>query len=222
MPSSRRRPAIIAGVLAAAVALAFAVPWFYANVIADDAPGEFALSGSGEAIDVDGTWTVSDGSEAGYRVDEVLNGQDVTVVGRTSDVTGELTVADGALTAAEVVVDMTTVTTDSGARDGQFATSILNTGRFPEATFALAGPVDLTALGDGAAVELSAPGVLTVRDASLEVAVELQAQGSDGRVEVVGSIPVTFADIGIEAPDLGFVKVEDHGFVEFRLVLARS
>jgi hypothetical protein len=33
------------------------------------------------------------------------------------------------------------------------------------------------------------------------------------------SIPLTFADFGIEAPDLGFVSVEDQGSVEFLLRL---
>ena len=31
--------------------------------------------------------------------------------------------------------------------------------------------------------------------------------------------PATFADFGIEAPDLGFVSVEDQGSVEFLLRL---
>ena len=40
-------------------------------------------------------------------------------------------------------------------------------------------------------------------------------------VDVSGSIPVAFADYGIQAPHLGFVRVEDQGAVEFLLHLAR-
>jgi hypothetical protein len=35
--------------------------------------------------------------------------------------------------------------------------------------------------------------------------------------QVSGSIPITFEDYGVEAPSLGFVEVEDQGFVEFLL-----
>ena len=58
--------------------------------------------------DVAGTWTVTTGSEAGYRVRERLANLDAEsdAVGRTSDVTGSITVvetADGAqLTAGEI------------------------------------------------------------------------------------------------------------------------
>ncbi len=35
-------------------------------------------------------------------------------------------------------------------------------------------------------------------------------------------IPITFADFGVEAPSLGFVKVEPQGFVEFELNLTKQ
>jgi hypothetical protein len=38
-------------------------------------------------------------------------------------------------------------------------------------------------------------------------------------VQVIGSVPVTFADFGVEAPSLGFVTVEDEGSIEFSLQL---
>jgi hypothetical protein len=40
-------------------------------------------------------------------------------------------------------------------------------------------------------------------------------------VDVSGSLPLVFADHGVEAPDLGFVRVEDRGAVEFLLRLTR-
>ncbi len=42
--------------------------------------------------DLSGTWNISDGSFAGYRVNEVLNGTDAVVTGRTEKVTGSLSV----------------------------------------------------------------------------------------------------------------------------------
>ena len=38
--------------------------------------------------------------------------------------------------------------------------------------------------------------------------VELEAVLNDGSGQVAGSIPITFADFGVEAPNLGFVSVE--------------
>ena len=51
-----------------------------------------ATTGSNEtagSAGVDGTWKVSNGSRAGYRVSEVLNGQDNQATGRTTAVTGQ-------------------------------------------------------------------------------------------------------------------------------------
>ncbi len=40
--------------------------------------------------------------------------------------------------------------------------------------------------------------------------------GLDGDgVAVSGTVPITFSDFGVQAPDLGFVKVDDAGAVEF-------
>lgn len=206
----------------------------YAKIQNDKAPEELSLSPTDDASaatdepaapplaveDLAGDWTVAPTSQAGYRVDEVLNGQDVTVVGRTEDVTGTLTVEGTELTAAEVTVDMTTVTTDSDSRDGQFL-DILKTEDFPTATFTLTNPVDVEGITEGV-VSGEASGALTIAGQTQSVTVALEAQVTpEGTVEVSGQIPVTFSDYGIEAPDLGFVKVEDTGAVEMLLVLTR-
>ena len=73
---------------------------------------------------------------AGYRVDEVLNGEDVTVTGRTDQVTGSFTVAAGALTAGEVAVDLASVSTDSDRRDEAFR-EVVGAGAHPTSTFTL-------------------------------------------------------------------------------------
>jgi hypothetical protein len=51
--------------------------------------------------------------------------------------------------------------------------------------------------------------------------VELAVVRTPEGVDISGSIPVTFADYGIQAPSLGFVRVEDAGSVEFLLRLAK-
>ncbi len=194
----------------------------WANRAAADVP---ALDPTGTALpgtDLDGVWVVGAGSYAGYRVHEVLRGEDVTVTGRTdpsSDaVTGSVTVADGTVTDAEVVVDVAGVATDEPPRDAYFRGTVMETGTYPTATFELTEPADLP---DGdATVELT--GDLTIRDVTREVVVEAQVAATGVGAQVVGSVPVTFSDYGVEAPALAFVRVDPEGSVEFSLQLERE
>lgn len=214
------------------VAAVFGGTALYAKIQNDRAPEELGLSTpttgasaepgtttTTDAADLAGDWTVSDGSQAGYRVDEVLNGQDVTVVGRTDDVDGTLTIDGTELTAADVTVSMTTVATDNSNRDGQFL-SILKTDQNPTSTFTLTEPVDISAITSGVA-SVEAVGDLTVAGVTQSVTVALEAQTTADGVEVSGTVPVTFSDFGVDAPDLGFVKVEDTGTVEMLLELTK-
>lgn len=224
-----RKIAIALGVLVVLASLGFLATRIYASMqTGDDVPapavGSSAPAATAAVADLDGDWTVSDGSEAGYRVDEVLSGQDVTVVGRTEQVTGSGTVADGELTAATVEVDLASITTDEAARDGQFQ-GILDTRTFPTATFELTAPVDVTAVADGETVTVDAPGSMTIkgttRDVTAALEIRLAADGDDVVAELAATVPVTFADYDVQAPDLGFVTVEDTGFVEADLTLSR-
>ncbi|PYI37200.1 YceI family protein [Arthrobacter psychrolactophilus] len=178
-----------------------------------------ATPGVSDSGSLEGDWSIVQGSQAGYRVAEVLNGQNVTVVGRTESVEGSVTIADSKLTAAQVSVDLTGVATDNGSRDSQFL-SILKTAEFPSATFTLSAPVDIAAIKAGVA-SVKAVGDLTIAGTTKSVTVDLKAQSTGSGVEVQGSIPVTFSDYGIAAPDLGFVKVEPAGSVEMLLKLSK-
>ncbi|WP_449372741.1 YceI family protein [Arthrobacter psychrolactophilus] len=182
-------------------------------------PSGGATQDASESGSIDGDWIISTGSQAGYRVAEVLNGQDVTVVGRTESVEGDVSIADNKLTVAKVSVDLTGVATDNGSRDRQFL-SILKTAEFPSASFTLTTPVDIAAIKTGVA-SVKAVGDLTIAGTTKSVTVDLKAQTTSSGVEVQGSIPLTFNDYGITAPDLGFVKVEPTGTVEMLLQLSK-
>lgn len=226
-----------AGVLALAAVAAFAGPVIYRDFIAPPAASAPTLSsdenvipdeGTGEALDPQalvGAWSVTEGSEAGYRVDEVLNGTDVTVTGRTGQVEGAFTIgADGlTLEAAELTVDVASISTDSNQRDAYFRDQALRTGEFPTATFVLTEPVSLEQAPDaGAVVQAEATGELTIAGATQTVTASVQVRSDGSTAEIAGSIPIVFADFGVEAPSLGFVSVEDAGFVEFQLVADRQ
>lgn len=224
----RRKWIIIAGSLLVVIGAVWGGSAFYANIENSKSLDQLALStptaGTGPAKTLDagsiaGEWKIADSSQAGYRVKEVLNGQDVTVVGRTSDVEGQATIDGTTLSSATATVTMTGVATDNGSRDNQFL-GILKTSEFPTSTFALTTPVDIGTLTSGP-VSVQAAGDLTVAGVTRPVTVSLEAQSTDGGVEVQGSIPIVFSDFGIDAPNLGFVKVEGTGTIEMLLQLTK-
>lgn len=165
------------------------------------------------------TWTVTDASAVGYRIKEVLVGVDTEGVGRTNQITGSLTLDGTVLTAAEFTVDVASISSDDGRRDGAFRGPIMRTELYPTATFVLTEPVELgTQAVDGTEVTVSATGDLTLRDVTKAVTFELTGRMENGQVGVLGSIPVVFADYGIENPSSTMVTTEDHGLLEFVLV----
>lgn len=228
MSLSKRSIGFIVGgavVVVLGITAAVAGPAIYRDLIvgpADDAPSldvESLAPGTIDENALAGEWTVTDGSFAGYRVDEVLNGTDVTVTGRTNDVTGTVTTTDSEVTEATITVDVASISTDSGSRDSYFRDTAMRVSENPTATFVLTSPIS----GDGASLDESATvtgtGVLTLAGVSNEVTVEMTAAVDGATIRIAGQIPITFSDYGVTAPSLGFVQVEDTGFVEFLVVL---
>src|ERR1700736_4309199 len=142
---------LIAGVVTVAV-LAVAGPYVYIHYIEGPAPSRFSLSktsrskSNGAAVPLAGAWKIASGSQAGYRIGEVLFGQNNTAVGRTTAVTGQMAIGATTVDRATVTVDLTKVSSDSGQRDGQFQGRIMETSQFPSTTFTLTGPLNLGAL----------------------------------------------------------------------------
>ena len=163
-------------------------------------------------------------SFAGFRVNEVLGGGigDFTAVGRTADVAGSIELTDTALVAATVEVTMSTLRTDNGSRDGQVRRA-LNTNEFPLAVFTLVESVELPAgMADGEAFSGSTEGDLTIKGVTNRVTFDLRAQLVGDRIVAVGSSEVVFSSYGVNAPTAPIVvSVEDHGIMEFQLILTR-
>lgn len=205
---------------------------------ADDASSETTTDddsdpSDGETADdgVEGTWTVdpeagaaAGGTSAGFRVDEELASIGATTaVGRTDQVTGTLTIEGTTVTEVEIVVDMGSLATDDSRRDGRMRDA-LATDEFPTSSFVLTEPIELGSVpAEGETVSVTAIGEMTIKGVTNPVEVELEAQVVDGTLVVVGSLPVVFADYGVEAPSsVVVVSVEDNGIIEFQLYLARS
>ena len=165
------------------------------------------------------SWTVTDASELGYRIKEVLFGVDTEAVGRTNQITGTMTLDGTTLTAAEFTVDVTTITSDESRRDGQFHGRIMSTDEFPTATFVLTESLELgVESAQDVTVTTVATGDLTLRGVTNSVTFELTAKQDNGKIGVLGNIPVVFADYEIANPSTGGITTEGNGLLEFVLV----
>jgi polyisoprenoid-binding protein YceI len=172
---------------------------------------------------VEGDWVIADGSEVGYRVDESINGFDTTANGRTQAITGTFTIGATTVSAGNFTVDMTTFKSDESRRDGQFNGRIMDVATFPTATFVLTAPIDfLQVPTDGSTITASATGDLTLHGVTMPVTFDVEATFLNGRVGVLGQIPVVFADFGIPNPSVATIKTEDHGILEFKLAFDRA
>jgi polyisoprenoid-binding protein YceI len=228
--SSHKAWKIVAIVAVVLLVLVVGGPFAYIHFFSSKAPAKLTISntndGSGTTTTLGtasaplaGTWKVGSGSEAGYRVQEVLFGQSTTAVGRTSSVTGQMVIAGDQVTSATFTVDMTTVHSDKSQRDDQFQTRIMDTAQFPHATFATTAPIVLSSVpANGVIIHVSATGNLTLHGTTRPVTVPLTARRAANVIEVSGAIPVVFADYQIPNPSAaGVVTTQDHGIVEFLL-----
>jgi polyisoprenoid-binding protein YceI len=232
------------GLVALALLAVTAGPWVYINLIRDDAPDRLSFADvpaadASEAstttapsapqpeparggTDVSGTWEVAAGSQVGYRVKEVLFGQSTEGVGRTSDVTGTVTIDGTTVTAASFVADLTTVESDESRRDSQFQGRIMDTDSFPTATFELTEPIALDSIPDDL-VETTAAAVgdLTLRGTTKPVTIDLVARRNGDTIEITGSLTIVFDEWDIPNPSNAAVSTEDEGELELLLVLGR-
>ena len=217
--------AYLLGAVVLIAVLAIGGPFVYARYLAPEAAAPLSVGTPPSAAPVDqlaSAYTVGDGSEAGYRVSEVLTGQRIDAVGRTPDVTGSVQLSGTRVTAGEITVDLRTVRSDQSRRDEYFVGDLMETSRYPNAVFTLTQPVDLGAdFTGGAPVTRDATGTVTVKDVTREVTFPLTAVRDGDTIDVSGAVPVTFTDFGIEPPSFGdFVRVDPTGQIEFLVMLS--
>jgi polyisoprenoid-binding protein YceI len=197
------------------------------------APTSSPASSQAAATGLAGTWTVTQGSQAGYRVREQFAGQTLPheAVSRTSSVTGSVTVsaANGALQASGLnfvvqLKDLASVDQVAGfnvTQRDQLVQRSLGVSQFPTAMFQ-ADAVTLPNDPSAALVKVSVPGRLTLHGVTKAVVAAVDVQASGDRVNVAGVIPITYTDFGVSPPRAPFVTPETQATIEFTLVLARN
>ena len=241
MARSRGRTfGIITGIVVVVIAVAAFAGWWF--LIRDDAPSEADIATAAEGLDdsgsatgdVEGDWGVDpsvgsfddfSSTWAGYRFEEKLASIGTnTAVGRTPDVTGSMSVAGDEVTAVDVEVDLTTLQSDSGTRDGALRSRGLESDEFPSATFSLTEPIALPAgAADGERVSTEATGDLTIHGTTRSVTLTVDAELSGDSAVVVGQAPVVLQDHGIEPPT-GFsvLSIDDEGTFEFQIFFSKG
>ncbi|MEA2614063.1 MAG: hypothetical protein QOI52_2022 [Chloroflexota bacterium] len=188
---------------------------------------------SGAAIDaatIPGTWTIGADSVVGYRVRERLASlsADSDAVGRTSSITGTVTIAGSGSTMtvskADFSVDMTTLASDKSMRDNRLRSQGIETDTFKTSTFNFTQPVALPAgAATGSAVDVTLHGDLTLHGVTKTVDIPAKAQVNGNLIQVQGSLSFPFSDYNIVAPNIGgFVTVQDNGTLEFLVNLTKG
>ena len=192
---------------------------------AKGAPTTVAANAGGEAtpIGIDGTWKPTPASTVGYRVKEVLEGQSTEGAGRTNAVTGSMVIVGTTVKTMEVIADLTKLESDSGRRDDQVQSRILETAKFPKATMKLKSPIELGSIpADRVEVAKSISVSFTLHGVTKELKIDVKARRDGSTIQVTGNVPIMFADYNIADPSVPpFVKTEDNGLLEFALVFAR-
>lgn len=234
----RRRTALIVAGLAVVVIAGFVAA--YAVFFTGDSPDRLSLSDpSSPSATSDparggqgpvGRWVVADGSEAGYRVREKLARLPAQsdAVGRTTAVTGEMTVAasGNGFVARDLrmEVDLTKLRSDESRRDNRIRTQGLESDRFPKATFASAGDVAVPAdAANGGEFDAEVEGDLTLHGVTKRVEIPVTGRLSDGTLEVAGSFAFPMSMFAIDPPNIGgFVTVDSDATMEFKIVLKQA
>jgi polyisoprenoid-binding protein YceI len=216
---------LIGGIAALAIAASLGPLVFFH--LEGDAPGRLSLppahgatSGPVPAGPLSGTWTVTSGSQAGYRVEEILFGQHHTAVGRTTKVTGGLVISGATVDAADFTVDMAAVTTDEAGRNVAFHDFILKTGTYPHASFHLTQAIQLgTIPPPGKVVTETATGAFTLRGVTRVISFPLRAERVGNEIDLNAEIPVTYSDWHIPNPSFAITQVGKTGTIEVLLHL---
>jgi polyisoprenoid-binding protein YceI len=239
MVVTRRRKVIVAvaGVAVVVVLAAVLGPYIYIHFIEGPAPAKLELptsssttstsQGTGTAptsSSVDGTWNVGTGSQAGYRVQEVLVGQNATAVGRTSKIWGSATISCSTVTKATFTVDMASVVSDQSQRNARFDGPIMDVSRYPTATLTLSAPISLgTIPEDGTVAQYNAVGDLDMHGVTRSVSFPVTAERVGSGIDVLADIPITFSQWNIANPSIGgFVTTANSGTLEVLVHLTQG
>jgi polyisoprenoid-binding protein YceI len=176
------------------------------------------------------TYTLSEGSQARFYISEVLLGNDKTVEGVTSDVTGDIQfdlASPSTATVGTITINARDLTTDDNRRNGQIQNRILEASKdeFQYITFeptSITGLPETAAIGDTFNVQMI--GNLTIHGMTLEKTFDVAVTvASESQLTGLGSTTITHQEYELSIPRVPLVaSVEDEVRleIEFNAVAA--
>ncbi len=171
-------------------------------------------------------YRLTEGSEARFYIEEVLLGQDKTVIGVTSSVTADIDFDlsnPQAASVGTISIDATTLATDSSRRDGQIHRRVLATSQ-EENKFITFSPTSITGLPDTVAVgdsfTVQMMGDLTIKGTTLEATFDVSITvSSETQLQGLGSTIILYKDYNLSIPSVPSVaSVEDEVKLELAFV----
>lgn len=181
-----------------------------------------------------GRWTVSQGSQVGYRVKEQFVGETSTheAVARTSGVTGGFTVQQdsrgwvastvrfsaqlGGLQSVDQVLGRSVSQRDS------FVSRSLAVQQYPDAIFQAQSVTVPATIDSGATIDVTVPGQLTIHGTTRNADATMQLRLVGGQLQAAGSTAITMTDFGITPPQVPFTTSDSQVTIEFQLVLVKA
>ncbi|WIM69023.1 YceI family protein [Corynebacterium breve] len=179
-------------------------------------------------VDVDGEWEVTtqpgpNVTSAGFTFNEVLPAEYKETSGSTGTVAGTVEVSGGKATKGQAIVDMTNIVTDRDVRDVNVRQKILLTNEYPEASFVLTKPADVSHLpDDGSVATVELTGDLTILDTTKTITQEFEAVRDGKNLVVAGDIPINRKQFGVETPEFVAATIAEEGEVNVRLNLVKK
>lgn len=181
-----------------------------------------------------GSWTVTSGSVARYRVSEQFAGQTSSheAVAATSVVTGGFTAAPDStgyqVSGGKITVGLSglqsqdTVAGFNVSQRDRIVQQSLSVGAYPDATFEASTVEVPSAINDGQPVTIQLPGKLTVHGVTRDVTFSVQVQTTPSGLQAVGSTKVSMTDFGVNPPQVPITVVQNQVTLEFQLNLVRG
>jgi polyisoprenoid-binding protein YceI len=241
----RTRILVVIGAVVAVIAVAGGAGYVYYFSGLRSAPAQLGLSATPTAAtttptatptaatSLTGTWTVTSGSLAGYRIKELFVGQASKheAVARTSAISGGLTASGGSsgyqVSSLTLTADLSSLHSvdsvggrDVTQRDGVVSRQ-LDVQQFPTATFTATSASVPSAISSSP-VDVTVTGKLTIHGVTKDVTVQAKAQLTGGKAEIAGSTSIVMTEYGVSPPFAPFVTVDSTLLLEFDIFLARS
>lgn len=179
------------------------------------------------STDLDGNWEVVKGNPSnytsvGFTFAEILPAEQTVTSGSTNDVSGQAEISDSTVDSALITVNMDELTTDKQVRDENMKTKLFETAKYPEATFELTEPVDISSLPeDGSLGDVELTGDLTIKGETKSVTETFQAVRDGETILLGGNIPINRLDFNVITPDMIAAKIDEEGTIDIRLTMKK-